>query len=68
MFTNKKLSLTPVSLVSSVILQLPLGERGPVMTLAYRARTVISEREDRKKELEHLRGALKCNGHPNWIL
>ena len=37
-------------------------------TLAYRAKTVVSEREERRKELEHLRGALKCNGYPDWIL
>ena len=37
-------------------------------TLAHRAKTVVSEREDRRKELEHLRGALKCNGYPEWIL
>ena len=37
-------------------------------TLAYRVRTVDSEREDRRKELEHLRGALKCKGYPDWIL
>ena len=35
-------------------------------TLAYRARTVVSERDDRRKE--HLRGALKCNGCLDWIL
>ena len=43
-------------------------KRGVVNTLAYRAKTVVSEREDRRKELEHLRGALKCNGYPDWIL
>ena len=37
-------------------------------TLAYRARTVVSDREDRRKELKHLRGSLKCNGYPDWIL
>ena len=37
-------------------------------TLAHRAKTVVSKREDRRKELEHLRGALKCNGCPEWIL
>ena len=41
---------------------------GVVKTLAYRAKTVVSEREDRRKELEHLRGALKCKGYPDWIL
>ena len=43
-------------------------KRGVVKTLAYRARTVVSEREDRRKELELLRGALKCHGYPDWIL
>ena len=43
-------------------------KRGVVKTLVYRARRVVSEREDRRKELEHLRGALKCNGCPDWIL
>ena len=37
-------------------------KRGVVKTLAHRAKTVVSEREDRRKELEHVRGALKCNG------
>ena len=41
---------------------------GVVKTFAYRARTVVSEREDRREELEHWRGALKCNGYPDWIL
>ena len=43
-------------------------KRGVVKTLAYREKTVVSEREDRRKELDHLRGALKCNGYPEWIL
>ena len=43
-------------------------KRGVVRTLAHRAKTVVSEREDRRKELEHLRGALKCNGYPEWIV
>ena len=43
-------------------------KRGVVKTLAYRAKPVVSEREDRRKELEHLRGVLKCNGYPDWIL
>ena len=37
-------------------------------TLAHRANTVVSEREDRRKELDYLRGALKCNGYPEWIV
>ena len=28
----------------------------------------MSERENRRKELDHLRGALKCNGYLEWIL
>ena len=43
-------------------------KRGVVKTLVYRAWTVVSEREDRREELEHLRGARKCNGYPDWIL
>ena len=43
-------------------------KRGVVKTSAYRARKVVSERKDRREELEHLRGALKCNGYPDWIL
>ena len=43
-------------------------KRGVVKTLAYRARTVVSGREDRREELEHLRGVLKCTGYPDWIL
>ena len=40
-------------------------KRGVVKTLAYRATTVVSEREDKREELEHLRGVLKCNGNPD---
>ena len=43
-------------------------KRGVVKTLAHRAKTVVSKREDRRKELDHLRGALKCSGYPEWIL
>ena len=43
-------------------------KRGVVKTLAYRAAMVVGEREDRREELEHLRGALKCNGYLDWIL
>ena len=43
-------------------------KRGVVKTLAHRAKTVVSEKEDRRKELDHLRGALKRNGYLEWIL
>ena len=43
-------------------------KRGVVRTLAYRARAVVSDSDERKKELEHLKGALRCNGYPDWIL
>ena len=42
-------------------------KRGVVKTLAHRAKTVVSEREDRRKG-PYLRGALKCNGYLEWIL
>ena len=52
-----------------VRLSLPLEhKRGVVETLAYRAKTEVSKREDRRKELDHPRGALKYNGYPEWIL
>ena len=43
-------------------------KRGVVKTLAHRAKTVVNKKEDRRKELNHLRGALKCSGYPEWIL
>ena len=43
-------------------------KRWVVKTLAHRAKTVVSEKEDRRKELDHLRGALKRNGYLEWIL
>ena len=39
-------------------------KRGVVKTLAYRAKMEVSEREDRREELEHLRGALMCK---KWV-
>ena len=36
--------------------------------LAHRAKTVVSEREDRRKEFDKVRGALKCTGYPEWFL
>ena len=43
-------------------------KRGAVKTLVHRAKTVVNEKEDRRKELDHLRGALKRNGYLDWIL
>ena len=43
-------------------------KRGVVRTLAYRAKAVVSEKDERQKEIEHLRGALRVNGYPDWIL
>ena len=41
-------------------------KRGVVKTLAYRARRLqVKEGEERREELEHLRGVLKCNGNPD---
>ena len=42
-------------------------KREVVKILAHRAKTVVSEREDRMKELDHLRGALKCRGDRGWL-
>ena len=39
-------------------------KRGVVKTLAHRAKTVVSKREDRRKELEHLRGAFEMQWLP----
>ena len=43
-------------------------KRGVVRTLAYRAKAVVSEKDERQKEIKHLRGALRCIGNPEWIL
>ena len=43
-------------------------KRGVVKTFSHRAKTVVREREDRREELDHLRGALKCNGYPERSL
>ena len=37
-------------------------------TLVHRAKTVVSDSEERRKELEHIGKALKCNGYPDWML
>ena len=43
-------------------------KRGVVKTLVHRADTVVSDLDERKKELDHIRGALRVNGYPDWML
>ena len=43
-------------------------KRAVVRTLAYWAKAVVSEKDERQKEIKHLRGALRCIGNPEWIL
>ena len=43
-------------------------KRGVVRTLTHRARSIVSDLGERKKELEHVREALGYNGYPNWLL
>ena len=37
-------------------------------TLTHRAKSIVSDLGERKKELEHVREALGYNGYPNWML
>ena len=39
-----------------------------VRTLMHRARTVITEEEDRKQEVDHVTKALKNCGYPDWAI
>ena len=43
-------------------------KRGVVRTLTHRARSIVSDLEERKKELEHVRESLGYNGYPAWLL
>ena len=43
-------------------------KRGVVRTLTHRAKTVVSDLEERKKELEHVGRALGYNEYPEWML
>ena len=43
-------------------------KRGVVRTLTHRARSIVSDLGERKKELEHVREALGYNGYPDWML
>ena len=40
-------------------------KRGVVKTLKHRADTVVSDMEERRQELDHIRGALRVNGYPD---
>ena len=37
-----------------------------VGALKHRIEELVTEEEDKKKELQHVRKALKRCGHPNW--
>ena len=43
-------------------------KRGVVRTLTLRAKSIVSDLGERKKELEHVRKALGYNGYPDWML
>ncbi len=43
-------------------------KKGVVRTLVHRAKTEVRGDDERRKEIEHLKDALKCNGYPDWIL
>ena len=43
-------------------------KRGVVRTLTHRARSIVSDLGERKKEFEHVREALGYNGYPDWLL
>ena len=41
---------------------------GIINTFKHRIETLVTEEEDKKKELNHVKKALKRCGHPNWAL
>ena len=43
-------------------------KRGLVRTLTHRAETIVSDPEDRERELDHVLTALSHNGYPSWLL
>ena len=38
-----------------------------VRTLLHRAETIVTEEEDKQREIEHVKSALRTNGYPEWI-
>ena len=43
-------------------------ERAVVNTLLLRAKTLVSEEDDRVEEIQHVKQALKANNYPDWML
>ena len=43
-------------------------ERAVVNTLLLRAKTLVSEEDDRVEEILHVKQALKANNYPDWML
>ena len=42
-------------------------KRSMVRTLLHRAETIVTEEEDKQREIEHVKSALRTNGYPKWI-
>ncbi|XP_053406480.1 uncharacterized protein LOC128559257 [Mercenaria mercenaria] len=42
-------------------------KRSVVRTLLHRANTLVTNESDKKKEIEHVKTALRANGYPEWI-
>ena len=43
-------------------------KRGVLRTLTHRAESVVSDPQERSKELEHISNVLSVNGYPEWLL
>ena len=44
------------------------NKRAAVNTLLLRAQTLVSEEDEKVKEIQHVTQALKANNHPDWIV